>query len=783
MSLLIKNALCVCFIPIKKLWLSVLTTKATKHKLYILMFRMFIVFSLISSIAWGADNDFWSTLPDDVFIAITPDVLYPDDIKITDFSGTIIATVQGGGSYTFRISEDCTEEVNLSMTITATYQRFGKKEVITNTITGKKVIITNWPKSKRKKVTTETYSGSITRTFTAEAIPYISWSKKQQLASFPLIIGVNPDTNSPQNGVTIPIQNHWEIVTSENGKSTKEIYDLDFFNIALSFPNYGLSDSRWARINNNSDYAGMGWIETHSSQGMTSGSITKPVFMNSFLWATEKYFKQLGKNPYSTPKNKDSILWKGKLNITWALGGKTPKARLTISPTDKKDYEDWIPIPDNVDDLFGDSESIYFTAKIEPKEEGKIEPKGIIHFWLCDVSQEKGECTNFPLFGDNEDDLRFVPGPGLVIDPQNPRHAYTKSPCYEAIVEVEATDTGAYGVLQATCEELSLIAENELTNTHYISIPMDNNNNHIADAWEEKLGIYSSSNTALDDFDNIPSGQRRNGDGYTLYEEYRGFVTLDGYCRTNPLEKDLFIYDQDRLIKDYYEPLNPAELKLHYINPDLMRFSKSVTHKEHRWVNFNSNELMHAKQYAMHVIKWDTTLTKEIGNLPGGKVCWEEFVNNGTITDIQAWNQPLRYFYLIKINVDGTHLKNSLRTHLVPDVRSKIFELYLRRTIIHEFGHAIGIRHHLKDLRAEKEDEEEKVSGVSDCAMREPSAIEKARPELYKPSFRYCRKGETYIKEIVKKEIDDEGNERVVSVDLVTMPAHGCFEQIDIKSD
>jgi len=53
-----------------------------------------------------------------------------------------------------------------------------------------------------------------------------------------------------------------------------------------------------------------------------------------------------------------------------------------------------------------------------------------------------------------------------------------------------------------------------------VSLPKDDNNNEIADAWEAQYG----GNLSKDDDKDTSVGNTHNGDGLTVFEEYRGFV-------------------------------------------------------------------------------------------------------------------------------------------------------------------------------------------------------------------------------------------------------------------
>jgi hypothetical protein len=86
-----------------------------------------------------------------------------------------------------------------------------------------------------------------------------------------------------------------------------------------------------------------------------------------------------------------------------------------------------------------------------------------------------------------------------------------------------------------------------------LSLPKDDNENHVADAWEKDKGV-SGKNMADDDENDPVIGSK--GDGYTLAAEYRGFVEADPggslaigprgapgleYARLDPKRRDLFV--------------------------------------------------------------------------------------------------------------------------------------------------------------------------------------------------------------------------------------------------
>src|SRR5690606_20094636 len=77
-----------------------------------------------------------------------------------------------------------------------------------------------------------------------------------------------------------------------------------------------------------------------------------------------------------------------------------------------------------------------------------------------------------------------------------------------------------------------------------VTIPRDDNNNHVADAADQNTGP-GTNNAPGDDKDNFPVGPilSLRGDRLSRYEEYRGFLVSGTHMRTFTEERDVFYRD------------------------------------------------------------------------------------------------------------------------------------------------------------------------------------------------------------------------------------------------
>lgn len=434
--------------------------------------------------------------------------------------------------------------------------------------------------------------------------------------------------------------------------------------------------------------------------------------------------------------------WPGTLTVSWRLG-EQPEAELVLEPEEPDVYDRWLPLPAGKP-AYGEAPPLRLRARFRPPKDSPSQDRvyGQIDFYLQDVTRHKGECTNYPVEGKAKDDLRFAEQSkqpwGIVV--VSPTHAHTKDKKFnEAVAIVEATDTGAFGKLTAVCEEMGLKATYEPTGEAFLTVPRDENGNRIADRWEKDKGIFDGKFAATWDEDDQPSGQKRRGDGYTLFEEYRGFMTFSGFVRTDPTQKDIFVYDPDGLCAKYYEPYNPAKLTLHYIDPTMMKFGGVARDPNNRWVNTNSNEdQFYARQYALFVKEWvagrgDAGVAKSTDQ---DDPLFGKPAKKGPPSAVPYadWGQGLKDCYIVRIN--PLAVKMSVEKITDPSLREYQYNMAFESTVIHEIGHALGIHHHAPPGKEETDDSV--WQGAKDCAMRLTSTAEYKNTRLIVPQTRYC---------------------------------------------
>jgi hypothetical protein len=237
------------------------------------------------------------------------------------------------------------------------------------------------------------------------------------------------------------------------------------------------------------------------------------------------------------PENGGSAVW------AWSFSGGPIDTEAIIETPES--YEDWSPESGKNERIRGNVMDV--KVRVQKKgEPGKSSPrKAKFRFELVDVSKEKGTCLNWPPAGEDSRDLGIEPGVNkdLTIIGEEGLAAESQANLEKAAVRISCFDWGAYGKLKVTAilddgTEIPAYLEKD-SSKYELKIPQDDNGNLIADFWEMICDPPSDAPDSDDETE--PAGDSHQGDGLTLYEEYRGFMENGAHIWANPRKKDFFI--------------------------------------------------------------------------------------------------------------------------------------------------------------------------------------------------------------------------------------------------
>ncbi|MBD3414437.1 MAG: hypothetical protein GF421_08415 [Candidatus Aminicenantes bacterium] len=242
---------------------------------------------------------------------------------------------------------------------------------------------------------------------------------------------------------------------------------------------------------------------------------------------TPVYYRSHADKPYTTVHSdtEHTVSWSYHLVL-----GREVEAEIKKAP------ENWRPKGGD------ESNTVQIRASLkDPKE------KGIFKFILTDVSKEKGIALNKG--DDNGFDYEFEPnqdGFRQAVETDDGWEIETQNKQQEASVSIQAKDYGAWAKLKAQVQIGDIWHDCKTDEGEtYITLPLDEDEDHIADFWEDRHSISEESAEADNDREPEEAGDPEEpGDGFSNYEEYRGFFINGIWDDTDPAQKDIFIYDE-----------------------------------------------------------------------------------------------------------------------------------------------------------------------------------------------------------------------------------------------
>ena len=203
---------------------------------------------------------------------------------------------------------------------------------------------------------------------------------------------------------------------------------------------------------------------------------------------------------------------------------------------------------------------IQVTAVLRPSDLKKDEPLPEVKnftFELLDTSREPGIMMNWPRGAkgkDKDPDMRLLPDLATPGTPEKEAQslevthlAESQEGWPEAKARIDSYDFGGRTELRVTAEladKRRIVGELAAAGYTYteIRIPKRDHGGWVADAWKvdhKAVGLADDS-----DDETKPEGDGDKGDGFSLYEEYRGFAAKDlpgKRVEGDPQRKDLFV--------------------------------------------------------------------------------------------------------------------------------------------------------------------------------------------------------------------------------------------------
>ncbi len=234
------------------------------------------------------------------------------------------------------------------------------------------------------------------------------------------------------------------------------------------------------------------------------------------------------------------------IRVEWRL---TPADREELEVVVEPDrYEEWLPEGGEDEDSIGNGMFIF--AKLQAKDGSTPQQRAVrFVFELVDTSRNPGVCGNRPQAADVDYDMRFDKdiNRNLEVTGTWLQTAETKKGEYtDAGATICSYDYGGYCQLRVRAiltdgSEVVGHLKGDKSQTD-IRIPKRSADSKIADAWKKKEGVEGLNDG--DDSEETPTLDGHNGDGLSLYEEYRGFRENGEFFRAKPKRKELFIVDK-----------------------------------------------------------------------------------------------------------------------------------------------------------------------------------------------------------------------------------------------
>ncbi len=333
------------------------------------------------------------------------------------------------------------------------------------------------------------------------------------------------------------------------------------------------------------------FISTRYHPGGTGASVFAPDLSFLNVPATIAGTVYTGAKSADVPKPASasfSSSWNMRFDVVWTVRETLPDVELIVrSPK----YDSWRP---EAGPGPTPGRPLKFIARLESPIKADLSRVRVKKFsWkLVNTSREPGIAMNFPPDStDQSPDLKLANIPtrnegqdGEQINPSG----------LTSVAYVEPYDWGGWTTLNVEAElndGRTIKGKIEASLASYgpredIRVPRSYSDSKVAVSWQRENGAVNMWDD--EDSDRLPQGKPgADGDGLSVYEEYRGFYVQGKHVSTDPRRKDLFVFNNTQGSVDTFPITERAidrfrsvsRLDVHKLNSgELSRQRKRVNH-------------------------------------------------------------------------------------------------------------------------------------------------------------------------------------------------------------
>lgn len=336
-------------------------------------------------------------------------------------------------------------------------------------------------------------------------------------------------------------------------------------------------------------------VDPEALHGAALPILSRPI---NRVWTPIALFPQVAGGPGTIAVNNS---WEGAANYLKLPGPVRGTEQLLLFPIYEDlecevtiaDYATWQP-KGSIKDPAKPGNALIARAVLKSKDGKAADLPEVdrFRFELLDTSREPGICLNWPLGAkDDHYDLRFaefesssvsdkvaamkkffsdwgmtssgdydaasmpaggVPGWSFPEVSEDGQKGELPEPPKDgggrpfAEVAIESFDFGGKSELRVTCvlkdgREIVGLMKAEGGGQDLVRLPKRDGPDWVAEPWRKE---NDAMGLAANDDDEKVEGQTHNGDGFTLYEEYRGWIENGKHVSGDPRKKDLFVRNE-----------------------------------------------------------------------------------------------------------------------------------------------------------------------------------------------------------------------------------------------